>query len=264
MYEYRQVPVRLRQGDSDCDVARSRLMGRRQVAEVRQRHGQRPLILCGSCETGSVAPAASWPQRPSRLCSAHIVATLISGDREARPVYQCRRKNAAAQGIRFALRKTSSTQTAFCRVLAAAGRICALDAAGSQINNPRVAANSATGFCSPIHGAHSAAPKAGVFLCPEFMRRRLPISGDGVRGAARLAGPWPVCKPAHRSPPFSPFRVATPRKGSCPWKIGLQLAALSRVVVPLSALAALFPASGGARHDPSRFVLSHAPRCAVG
>ncbi|TDR38676.1 transposase [Tahibacter aquaticus] len=36
MYEYRQVLVRLRQGDSDRDVARSRLMGRRKVAEVRQ------------------------------------------------------------------------------------------------------------------------------------------------------------------------------------------------------------------------------------
>jgi hypothetical protein len=74
----------------------------------------------------------------------------------------------------------------------------------------------------------------------------------------------PVCKPAHRSPPFSLVRVATPRKGSCPWKIGLQLAALSRVVVPLSALAALFPVRGGARHERTRFVLSHAPRCAVG
>jgi hypothetical protein len=35
MFQYRQVPVRLRQGDSDRDIARSRLMGRRKVAALR-------------------------------------------------------------------------------------------------------------------------------------------------------------------------------------------------------------------------------------
>ena|SRR5207248_1632313 len=35
MFQYRQVLVRLRQGDSDRDVARSRLMGRPKVAALR-------------------------------------------------------------------------------------------------------------------------------------------------------------------------------------------------------------------------------------
>jgi len=35
MLQYRQVLVRLRQGDSDRDVARSRLMGRPKVAALR-------------------------------------------------------------------------------------------------------------------------------------------------------------------------------------------------------------------------------------
>ena len=35
MYQYRQVLVRMRQGDSDRDIARCGLMGRRKTAEVR-------------------------------------------------------------------------------------------------------------------------------------------------------------------------------------------------------------------------------------
>jgi hypothetical protein len=35
MFQYRQVLVRLRQGDSDRDIARSRLMGRPKVAAFR-------------------------------------------------------------------------------------------------------------------------------------------------------------------------------------------------------------------------------------
>jgi hypothetical protein len=36
MFQYRQVLARLRQGDSDRDIARSRLMGRRKVMALRQ------------------------------------------------------------------------------------------------------------------------------------------------------------------------------------------------------------------------------------
>jgi len=42
MFQYRQVLVRLRQGDSDRDIARARLMGRPKVAALRAlaaRHG---------------------------------------------------------------------------------------------------------------------------------------------------------------------------------------------------------------------------------
>jgi hypothetical protein len=37
MFQYRQVLARLRQGDSERDIARSRLMGRRKVAALRAR-----------------------------------------------------------------------------------------------------------------------------------------------------------------------------------------------------------------------------------
>ena len=35
MYQYRQILVRMRQGDSDRDITRSRLMGRKKVAQIR-------------------------------------------------------------------------------------------------------------------------------------------------------------------------------------------------------------------------------------
>lgn len=41
MYHYRQVLVRMRQGDSDRDIARSRVMGRKKSAEVREIAGER-------------------------------------------------------------------------------------------------------------------------------------------------------------------------------------------------------------------------------
>lgn len=36
MYHYRQLMARMRQGDSDRDIARSRLMGRKKIARVRE------------------------------------------------------------------------------------------------------------------------------------------------------------------------------------------------------------------------------------
>jgi hypothetical protein len=42
MYQYRQVLVRMRQGDSDRDIARSKTMGRKKIAQVREiavKHG---------------------------------------------------------------------------------------------------------------------------------------------------------------------------------------------------------------------------------
>jgi transposase len=41
MYHYRQLLVRMRQGDSDRDIARSKLMGRRKIAQVREMAEQR-------------------------------------------------------------------------------------------------------------------------------------------------------------------------------------------------------------------------------
>ena len=36
MYQYRQILVRMRQGDSDRDIGRSKTMGRKKIAQVRQ------------------------------------------------------------------------------------------------------------------------------------------------------------------------------------------------------------------------------------
>ncbi len=47
MFQYRQVLVRLRQGDSDRDIARSRLMGRPKVAAFR----------------GLAVTQAGWPRK---------------------------------------------------------------------------------------------------------------------------------------------------------------------------------------------------------
>jgi len=52
MYQYRQVLVRMRQGDSDRDIARSRLMGRKKVAQLRG----------VAQERGWLAPDAALPE----------------------------------------------------------------------------------------------------------------------------------------------------------------------------------------------------------
>ena len=36
MYQYRQILVRIRQGDSDRDIARAKTMGRKKVAQLRE------------------------------------------------------------------------------------------------------------------------------------------------------------------------------------------------------------------------------------
>jgi hypothetical protein len=69
-------------------------------------------------------------------------------------------------------------------------QIRALDAAHLQVNNPSVAANSATGFCSPNTLAHTAPlRKPALFYARTSRGVVCRFSGGGVRGAARLAGP---------------------------------------------------------------------------
>ena len=50
-YQYRQILVRMRQGDSDRDIARSRLMGRKKGAQIR----------AVAYERGWLTPAVPWP-----------------------------------------------------------------------------------------------------------------------------------------------------------------------------------------------------------
>ena len=55
MYQYRQVLVRMRQGDSDRAIARSRLMGRKKMVQLR--------VIAQ--ERGWLAPEAALPDGSS-------------------------------------------------------------------------------------------------------------------------------------------------------------------------------------------------------
>lgn len=93
MYVYRQVLVRLRQGDSDRDVARSRLMGRRKVAQVRRQslpHGwldtQQPLpddaVLASVFGASPTIPRNTstlepWREQITRWVEAGVQGTTI-------------------------------------------------------------------------------------------------------------------------------------------------------------------------------------------
>ena len=52
MFQYRQVLVRLRQGDSDRDIARSRLMGRPKVAALRGLAASQGWLAAGGAVAG--------------------------------------------------------------------------------------------------------------------------------------------------------------------------------------------------------------------
>ncbi len=71
MFQYRQVLVRLRQGDSDRDIARSRLMGRKKVGKLRERAEQ----------LGWLDPAQPLPDDAalaSALTPARVAASTVS------------------------------------------------------------------------------------------------------------------------------------------------------------------------------------------
>jgi hypothetical protein len=67
MFQYRQVLVRLRQGDSDRDVARSRVMGRPKVARFRL-----------------VAEAQGWLTLTTPLPEDAAIGAIIAAPRRAR------------------------------------------------------------------------------------------------------------------------------------------------------------------------------------
>lgn len=51
MFQYRQTLVRLRLGDSDREIARSRTMGRKKVAEIREMANARGWLPTPRCPT---------------------------------------------------------------------------------------------------------------------------------------------------------------------------------------------------------------------
>src|ERR1700731_4628916 len=61
MYQYRQSLVRMRQGDSDRDIARSKTMGRKKIAQVRE-----------------IAAEHGWLARDSTLPGEHVMAAFLA------------------------------------------------------------------------------------------------------------------------------------------------------------------------------------------
>jgi len=67
MYQYRQILVRMRRGDSDRDIARSKTMGRKKIAQVRE-----------------IAAKNGWLVREAALPDEHVMATFL--DRKEAPL----------------------------------------------------------------------------------------------------------------------------------------------------------------------------------
>ena len=126
MYQYRQILVRLRQGDTDRQIARARLMGRRKLAVVRvvaHEHGwldpQAPLpadaelaaVFSASTAAGPVS-LAPWCEPIRQWQAAGIQGTTIhaalvrehgySGSYST--VYRLLRRLAAERGVEVPLR----------------------------------------------------------------------------------------------------------------------------------------------------------------
>ena len=67
MYQYRQILVRMRRGDSDRDIARSKTMGRKKIAQVRE-----------------ISAKNGWLVREAALPDEHVMATFL--DRKEAPL----------------------------------------------------------------------------------------------------------------------------------------------------------------------------------
>ncbi len=67
MYQYRQILVRMRRGDSDRDIARSKTMGRKKIAQVRE-----------------IAARNGWLAREAALPDEQVMAAFL--DRKEAPL----------------------------------------------------------------------------------------------------------------------------------------------------------------------------------
>ncbi len=126
MYQYRQILVRLRQGDTDRQIARARLMGRRKLSAVRvvaHEHGwldpQAPLpadaelaaVFSVSTATGPVSlapwrePIRQWQQSGIQGSTIHAALVREHGYTGSySTVYRLLRRLAAEQGQAVPLR----------------------------------------------------------------------------------------------------------------------------------------------------------------
>jgi hypothetical protein len=81
MYEFRQVLVRMRLGDSDRALAQAGLIGRRKAREIRQLAEDRGWLDCsGPLPDDTVlATALSRPERPGPVSSVEPYRELVTG-----------------------------------------------------------------------------------------------------------------------------------------------------------------------------------------
>ena len=90
MYQYRQILVRRRRGDSDRDIARSKTMGRKKIAQV--------------CE---IANERGWLAPDSALPDEQVLADFRGRRRSCQPaVFQ--RWNYGASKLRNGVQQASS------------------------------------------------------------------------------------------------------------------------------------------------------------
>lgn len=89
MYHYRQALVRMRLGDSDRDLARSRLMGRKKAAQLREiaMHTRQPL-RCAKPAFG-----AGHPEQGSRPTGRPIGVRYLGHDLHRRRAFLPRYPN---------------------------------------------------------------------------------------------------------------------------------------------------------------------------
>src|ERR1019366_7473547 len=74
MYQYRHILVRMRQGDSDRDIARSKTMGRKKIAQVRELASEHGWLASEIALPDDTALAAVLARKIS--LSAKCISTL--------------------------------------------------------------------------------------------------------------------------------------------------------------------------------------------
>lgn len=119
MHQYRAVLVRLRQGDSERDIARSRLMGRRKAARLRELAQERGWLLAES----ALPEDAAIAQALGKLKRARTTISSLESHRERIERYAA--QGVAGVAIHAALKREHGVQASYSavrRMLAAIAR----------------------------------------------------------------------------------------------------------------------------------------------
>ena len=80
MYQYRQILVRMRQGDSDRDIARAKTMGRKKVAQLRETARERDWLKLDECAE-SVVVQTDVRKIITRIACRFLRGIFVKSDR---------------------------------------------------------------------------------------------------------------------------------------------------------------------------------------